>query len=174
MERGTVRVQAKVCTARRLRDANGVGMLRVVRRLVPIGCWVLAVASGCAYGEVRQVVRAQFASDVDCGDVQVEKKGLHYAPDEGNEERYKVTGCGVERTYTCPKDAGLVSYGDATCTWVLGDSDRPQAAETKPEGVADPFAEDGAGGDSPSEGAEPTSDEEPAGKSKAGKGAKKR
>lgn len=116
-------------------------MLRLVKHAVALGLWAIVAGAGCAYGEVRHVVRAQFASDVDCGDVLVEKKGFAYQPDAGDHERYKVTGCGVERTYTCPRDAGLVSYGEATCTWVLGDPDRPVAAQTS-AGSEDPFASD--------------------------------
>lgn len=117
-------------------------MLRVVRKASVLGVGLIVVGAGCAYGEVRQVVRAQFASDVDCGEVQVEKKGFAYFQDPSSEQdRYKVVGCGVERTYTCPRDAGLVSYDDeAACTWVLGDPDAPKMA-TASTGVEDPFAD---------------------------------
>jgi hypothetical protein len=120
-------------------------MLRAVPNAIVVTVVVLLAGSGCAYGEVRHVVRSQFAAEVDCAEVQVERKGLAYLPDDSGKDRYKVVGCGVERTYTCPRDAGLVSYDDeALCTWVEGDSDRPQAA-TASEGVQDPFA-DGASG----------------------------
>lgn len=117
-------------------------MLRAVRKTMGFGVGLIVAGAGCAYGEVRHVVRAQFASEVDCGEVRVEKKGFAYFPDASDKDRYMVAGCGVERTYTCPRDAGLVSYDDeAACTWVEGDSDRPKAAHGAPEGVDDPFAD---------------------------------
>ncbi len=118
-------------------------MLRGVRKVFYIGLVVTAL-TGCAYGEMRQVLRAQFASDVDCADVMVEKKGYAYMPDKSKSERYKIVGCGVERTYTCPRDhagsAGLVSYDEPACPWVLGDPDQPKPAAMKPAGE-DPFSD---------------------------------
>lgn len=126
-------------------------MLRAVRKLIWIGLPAFAALAGCAYGEVRQVLRAQFASELACREVQIEKKGYAYLPDGSDKERYKITGCGVERTYTCARDAGLVSYDEPACTWVAGDPDRPQVAAAKPAGE-DPFT------DSASEGTEPASE----------------
>ncbi len=79
---------------------------------------------GCAYGEVRQVVRAQFASELNCPEVQMKKRDVWYSYD--SPDQYKVSGCGVMRTYTCPKTEGLVSYDKPVCTWVAGDADAPQ------------------------------------------------
>ena len=125
---------------RRLRGAVGIGMLRAMQKAIFLVLLVAVAGAGCAYGEVRQVVRTQFAADVNCGEVKVEKKGFAYFPEDSKDDRFKVTGCGVERTYTCPRDAGLVCYDDAVCTWVAGDPDAPKAAVAAPE-VEDPFAD---------------------------------
>jgi hypothetical protein len=79
----------------------------------------LALGSGCAYGELRQVLRAQVASETDCPDVTVQKSSP-YAPGY-KENQYTVRGCGVDRVYTCNED-GMVSYGDAKCTYTSGAS----------------------------------------------------
>jgi hypothetical protein len=87
---------------------------------------------GCAYGEVRQVVRAQFASELDCPEVFIVKRDAWYQYENPNQ--FKVTGCGVMRTYTCPKEAsGRVSYDEPACTWVEGDADAPKMAAPVPE-----------------------------------------
>jgi hypothetical protein len=92
------------------------------RMMMSIVLGVVA-ASGCAYGEVRQVIRAQFASEYDCPEVQLRKRDSWYAQDNPNQ--FKVTGCGKVRTYTCDKDVGLVSYDSPACKWVEGDADAP-------------------------------------------------
>ena len=107
-----------------------------------VGGAVASVAlSGCAYGELRQVLRAQVASELDCAEVQIEYKDLRYHEEDTSKERFKVTACGVERTYTCPQDPGLVSYDEKVCTFVDGDPDRPEVATM----------EDSAGGDAADE-----------------------
>lgn len=73
----------------------------------------LFFAGGCAYGELKQVLRAQVAAETDCGDVTVETTPMYmpgYKPGQ-----YRVKGCGVDRLYECPPDEGLVSYSDSPC-----------------------------------------------------------
>jgi hypothetical protein len=92
--------------------------------------------SGCAYGSVRQVLRAQFASEVGCSDVTLKKRDFWYISD--NPHQYKISGCGVMRTYTCAgEDAeGLISYDEPACKWEEGDADAPKPKTTAmPEGM---------------------------------------
>jgi hypothetical protein len=73
----------------------------------------LIVVAGCAYGELKQVLRAQVAAETNCGDLTVETTPIYmpgYKPGQ-----YRVKGCGVDRLYECPPDEGLVSYGDTAC-----------------------------------------------------------
>jgi hypothetical protein len=84
---------------------------------------LLAVA-GCAYGELKQVLRAQVAAEASCPDVTIETSPAYqpgYKPG-----MYHVKGCGVDRIYECPKDTGLVSYGAEICTFK--DAKAPAAA----------------------------------------------
>lgn len=113
--------------------------------------WKLVVASaltsfaftGCAYGELHQVLRAQVASELSCPEVAVKKKGLAYLADEEELNRYLVTGCGVTRTYTCPDDPGLVSYDEPICTFEEGNTDQPEVAEMPAEpGAGDNMFDD--------------------------------
>ena len=90
-----------------------------------------SVVGGCAYGEVRQVVRAQFASELDCPEVQIKRRDAWYGYDTVNQ--FKVSGCGVMRTYTCNDPDGRVSYDEPACTWVAGDADAPKMAAPMPE-----------------------------------------
>ena len=87
--------------------------------------------------ELRQVLRAQVASELNCPEVRIEYKDLRYYEQDTTKERYKVTACGVERTYTCPQDSGLVSYDETVCTFVVGDPDRPEIATVEEEGAGD-------------------------------------
>ena len=102
-------------------------MLRAMRaRALPIV--VLSsmsglVAVGCAYGEVRQVIRAQFASELNCSDVVIKRRDSWYAFE--GPDQYKVMGCGEVRTYTCAPHQGLTSYDKPACPWVKGDADAP-------------------------------------------------
>jgi hypothetical protein len=89
-------------------------------------------AFGCAYGEVRQVVRAQFASELDCPEVFITKRDAWYQYESPNQ--FKVSGCGVMRTYTCPVYEGRVSYDEPACTWVEGDADAPKMKPRDAEG----------------------------------------
>jgi hypothetical protein len=88
---------------------------------------MLALA-GCAYGELKQVLRAQVASETSCGDVTVESSSV-YAPGY-KPGQYRVKGCGTDRVYSCPKDAGLVEYGSKVCSYV--DSKAVKAPEPTP------------------------------------------
>ena len=104
-------------------------MLRAMRvspnRMMALVVLGVVATSGCAYGEVRQVIRAQFASEFNCTEVQLRKRDSWYAQDNPNQ--FKVTGCGKVRTYTCDKEVGLVSYDSPACKFVEGDADAPGA-----------------------------------------------
>jgi hypothetical protein len=89
-----------------------------------VGCASLV---GCAHGEVRQVIRAQFAAELSCPEVTLTKRDVWYVYE--GPDQYKVSGCGVMRTYTCPAGDGLASYDEPACTWVAGDADAPQMAK---------------------------------------------
>jgi hypothetical protein len=92
-----------------------------------LGCATLAATlGGCAHGEVRQVIRAQFAAELSCREVSLRKRDVWYSYD--CPDQYKVSGCGVIRTYTCPAGDGMASYDEPACTWVAGDADAPQLA----------------------------------------------
>lgn len=111
-----------------------------VSRSALVGLALAAAGSGCAYGNVRQVLRAQFASDVDCADVTIKKRDFWYVSD--NPHQYKISGCGVMRTYTCTQEDadGLVSYDEPACKWEEGDADAPKP---KMQAPADPMDEGG-------------------------------
>lgn len=81
---------------------------------------------GCAYGEMRQVLRAQVASEADCPELMVTKVPA-YA--EGyTENQYKVVGCGIDRVYTCNDSGGLVKFGSADCKFVATNVPKAPAA----------------------------------------------
>jgi hypothetical protein len=91
-------------------------------------CAALALvlcSSGCAYGELRQVLRAEVASEANCPDVVIQKSSPFAPGYKANQ--YTVRGCGVDRVYTC-KDDGLVAYGHADCTYTAGATAKPAAA----------------------------------------------
>jgi hypothetical protein len=94
--------------------------------LVIAGGALISTASGCAYGNVRQVLRAQFASEVGCSEVTLKKRDFWYVSD--NPHQYKISGCGVMRTYTCAQEdaEGLISYDEPACKWEEGDADAPK------------------------------------------------
>jgi hypothetical protein len=94
------------------------------------------VLGGCAYGELKQVLRAQVASETSCGDVTVEGSSA-YAPGY-KPGQYRVKGCGVDRIYNCPKDEGLVSYSAKVCTYVDSKSVKPP----EPTPMAAPAGDD--------------------------------
>ena len=83
---------------------------------------------GCAYGEMRQVLRAEVASEANCPELQVTKVPVYaegYA-----ENQYKVLGCGIDRVYTChdTDPGGLVKFGSADCKYVAKAAPKPAAA----------------------------------------------
>jgi hypothetical protein len=102
------------------------------------GVALATLVSGCAYGNVRQVLRAQFASDVDCSQVTIKKRDFWYISD--NPHQYKISGCGVMRTYTCDQEDadGLISYDEPACKWEEGDADAPKP---KLQAPSDPMDE---------------------------------
>lgn len=94
---------------------------------------------GCAYGELKQVLRAQVASEISCGDVIIESASAYtpgYKPGQ-----YRVKGCGVDRTYECPKETGLVSYGAKVCTYVDAKATKPPEPMPLPAGEDPALAE---------------------------------
>ena len=100
-------------------------MLRAmrIRGLCVVALCCLAI--GCAYGNIRQVLRTQFAAELDCSEVQIKQRELWFIAD--GPPQFKLIGCGVTRTYTCPNSDGLVAYGDdKLCTWIEGDADAPK------------------------------------------------
>ncbi|MDD9936171.1 MAG: hypothetical protein OXT09_21345 [Myxococcales bacterium] len=116
-------------------------------------------AGGCAYGELRTVLRAQFASELDCPEVQIERRELWYSYD--GPDQYKISGCGVMRTYTCPNPEGLVSYDEPQCEWVEGDADAPQIKKLEDSSVLDEAADDDTSAPAAEEEDEEAADEEP-------------
>jgi hypothetical protein len=124
----------------------------------------MMLLGGCAYGEVRQVVRAQFASDFDCPEVQLKKRELWYSYE--GPDQFKAIGCGKVRTYTCPADAGRVSYDEPVCTFVDGDADAPKTVKMSDDlgdtgdGSTPPPSEDSSsGGDTGNDEPTPSSDD---------------
>ena len=114
----------------------------------------LLLLGGCAYGEVRQVVRAHFASEFDCPEVMLKKRELWYSYE--GPDQFKAMGCGHVRTYTCP-DKGMISYDDDVCTFVEGDADAPKPVAMTPEGEEEEVAPpDDMGGDEGTSGGEDT------------------
>jgi hypothetical protein len=109
-----------------------------VSRSVFAGVALATLVSGCAYGNVRQVLRAQFASDIGCADVTIKKRDFWYVSD--NPHQYKISGCGTMRTYTCTQEdaEGLISYDEPACKWEEGDADAPKPKVHAP---ADPMDE---------------------------------
>jgi hypothetical protein len=163
-------------TCRPLQRLQVFGMLRAMQtsmsiaprhrslQLSLLGLGLVALATGCAYGEMRQVVRAQFAAELSCPEVTVEARKPY--DEQYVDGQYRATGCGVTRTYTCPADAGLVSYDENACTFVDGDLVKAKAPPApKPQddmGESDPMMDEPA--------AEPEPEPAPAKtKSKSGK-----
>jgi hypothetical protein len=79
--------------------------------------------AGCAYGELKQVLRAQVASELHCSAVTIEDSPL-YQPGY-NAGQYLVKGCGIDRTYNCPTKEGLISYGAKPCTYLDSKAMKP-------------------------------------------------
>jgi len=107
--------------------------------------WTLFAAAaitsaGCAYGEMREVLRTSLASEHNCPEVKVvpqNRPHLRELQPEYNNQ-YRVTGCGLQRTYTCPAETGLVEYGTAArCTFIEGDPNSPELAPMDPSAEED-------------------------------------
>jgi hypothetical protein len=92
-------------------------------------------STGCAYGELQQVLRAEVASEADCAEVVVQKSSP-YAPGY-KDNQYTVRGCKVDRIYTC-RNQGMVAYGHADCTYVAGGTAAPAAAAPPAGDSTDP------------------------------------
>jgi hypothetical protein len=106
------------------------GMLKTAELPITLLLGVF-LASGCAYGNLKQVLRAQVAAETSCGDVTIEATPLYQPGHKPNQ--YRVKGCGVDRTYNCPKEDGLVSYGDdQICSYVDTKSIKMPEAQTAP------------------------------------------
>lgn len=113
-------------------------------RLPLLLCSLTLAAGGCAYGELRQVLRAEVAAELDCPAVTVEPRNSEaLRGSRDGDDQWKVRGCEVVRTYTC-KAAGdeMVSYDDSGCSYVDGDVDAPKLATDESENLLD---EDGGG-----------------------------
>jgi hypothetical protein len=67
-------------------------------------------ASGCAYGDLDQVLRAEVATETQCTDVAV--KPVPPFERGWKPNQYKVSGCGADRVYDCAT-SGLVEYASA-------------------------------------------------------------
>ena len=87
---------------------------------------VLVTLTGCAYGEMTQVLRTQVASETNCAETKVSKR---YIYDGADDNEYQVTGCGQTRRYVCPADEGLYSYDEPVCTESKNASDKPKLAK---------------------------------------------
>jgi hypothetical protein len=128
------------------------GMLRnmspsvasLLRRAAPAAVFSSLLLTGCVYGEMPQVLRAQVASEAKCSEIEV-RQAPAYTP--GNApNQYIVKGCGMDRVYTCNGDkGGLVKFGSADCSFVAARAPAQAApgAAPAPGPSADPDAEPG-------------------------------
>jgi len=133
----------------------------------------LFTLSGCAYGQMTQVLRTQVASETDCPETKVVKRQVY---DGAGENEYEVTGCGESRNYVCPADEGLFSYDEPICTLGADDS-KPKLAAMGDDDVLEgtpeidlSVPEKGAAEEAPAEEApaeEPKAEEAPAEEPKA-------
>jgi len=89
---------------------------------------------------MREVLRTSLASEHDCPEMRVSPRNpaqLQNIHPQYNDQ-YHVTGCGVDRTYTCPVGPGLQEYGAAArCSFVEGDPDAPKQVSLEPEAAED-------------------------------------
>jgi hypothetical protein len=111
-----------------LRDMSSPGVVRASSAFVLFA----TLCSGCAYGEMRYVLRSQVAKESGCADLTVEKQSPYaqgYTPNN-----YVIKGCGINRVYTCQDDGGLVKYGSAQCSYKP--PAQPAAAAPSVEGPA--------------------------------------
>lgn len=134
----------------RFATATGFGMLRGmsssgVARASSALVLFATLCVGCAYGEMRYVLRSQVAKESGCADLTVEKQSPYaqgYTPNN-----YVIKGCGIDRVYTCQDDGGLVKYGSAQCSY------KPSA----PPPAAKPAAAPGGEGPAPDDDDAPSS-----------------
>jgi hypothetical protein len=137
----------------RFASPTGFGMLPCMSSPVRVRASSLLVLfalsfSGCAYGEMRYVLRSQVAKESGCADLMVQKQSP-YAPGY-TPNNYVIRGCGIERVYSCQDDGGLVKYGSAQCSYKATNVPPPAAAPT-------PATEPGG----PDEGPAPDEDDAP-------------
>lgn len=139
-------------------DSRGASISMFRLAFLPLIAALASMTGGCAYGELKQVLRAQVASEISCADVTVERSS--FAQPGFKPGQYHVKGCGVDRLYDCPKAEGLVSYGSKVCTYtdtsaVKAPAPPPPAAESMDapmddapmdEPMAEPPAGDAAAG----------------------------
>lgn len=104
--------------------------VRTVKSLGLLALLSGLAAGGCAYGELRQVLRTEVAAELDCPSITVEPRNseaLRGARD--GDDQWKVRGCGIVRTYTCAAAGDdMVSYDGSGCSYVDGDVDAPKLA----------------------------------------------
>jgi hypothetical protein len=128
------------------------GMLRnmspsvvsLLRRAVPAALFSSTLLTGCAYGEMPQVLRAQVATESKCSEVVV-RQAPSYTPGY-SPNQYLVKGCGIDRVYTCNGDkGGLVKFGSADCSFVAAGAPAQAApgAAPSPGPSPEPDAEPG-------------------------------
>jgi hypothetical protein len=131
----------------RFASGTGFGMLRCMSSpvLVRASSSLLLFAtllSGCAYGEMRYVLRSQVAKESGCADLTVQKQSPYsqnYTPNN-----YVIRGCGIDRLYTCQDDGGLVKYGSAQCSYKAANVPPPAATPAPAPGPDDGLAPDDA------------------------------
>lgn len=93
--------------------------------------------SGCAYGSVQNVLRAQIASEMDCPEMRVRTRPIYEVGSVPG--HYTASGCGIKRIYECPKDAGMVSYDEQVCSLLDDPLAKKVAAPAEP---SDPMTDD--------------------------------
>lgn len=70
------------------------------------------LATGCVYGDLKQVLRSQVASETGCASVKVSQRQEYTGAEAG---QYTVEACGEKRRYTCPTEGGLYDYDEPIC-----------------------------------------------------------
>lgn len=122
--------------SRRFASACPFGMLRnmsptaasILRHAAAAALLSSSLLTGCAYGEMPQVLRAQVASEAKCPDIEVTQAPA-YTPGF-DEHQYKVRGCGIDRVYTCKNPAdSMVKFGSADCSYVAAGTPKPPGAD---------------------------------------------
>lgn len=119
-------------------------VVSLLRRAAPSALFSGLLLTGCAYGEMPQVLRAQVATEAKCSELEV-RQAPSYTPGY-SPNQYIVKGCGLDRVYTCNGDkGGLVKFGSADCSFVAAGAPAQAApgAAPAPGTGADPDAEPG-------------------------------